>query len=319
MQNALALRADRGHLVARPGGLRPAGRTGSRWATPTSTATSPGPSSAASPSAAGSARWSDQGPRPAGRTTCCSCRRIEDSGRAPDGTEPTRRRARPARRVVRRPAPQRGRPGRARGRRPQRRALVVERVRRRPRPGRPVLRVQRAPLPPAPRPHRTGGSRGVGAPTSPACSWLRPSPESPLALSLHPRRPRSMPRPPLDLVPGATVRHRIDGGAPGPPGAAGPGAGPPSRHRARARHARAGRTRRRTPARAAGPGRAAALLREQAVSRTLHRYGNVVRPFDEHGAPAGSWSARGHVDVRGRGSARATPTTAGWPRSIATA
>ena len=27
-------------------------------------------------------------------------------------------------------------------------------------------------------------------------------------------------------------------------------------------------------------------LREQAVSRTLHRYGNVVRPFDEHGAAA---------------------------------
>ena len=26
-------------------------------------------------------------------------------------------------------------------------------------------------------------------------------------------------------------------------------------------------------------------LREQAISRTLHRYGNVVRPFDEHGAP----------------------------------
>jgi hypothetical protein len=25
-------------------------------------------------------------------------------------------------------------------------------------------------------------------------------------------------------------------------------------------------------------------LREQAVSRTLHRYGNVVRPFDEAGA-----------------------------------
>ncbi len=28
-------------------------------------------------------------------------------------------------------------------------------------------------------------------------------------------------------------------------------------------------------------------LREQVVSRTLHRYGNVVRPFDEDGAPAG--------------------------------
>jgi RHH-type proline utilization regulon transcriptional repressor/proline dehydrogenase/delta 1-pyrroline-5-carboxylate dehydrogenase len=27
-------------------------------------------------------------------------------------------------------------------------------------------------------------------------------------------------------------------------------------------------------------------LREQAVSRTLHRYGNVVRPFDEGGPPA---------------------------------
>ena len=27
-------------------------------------------------------------------------------------------------------------------------------------------------------------------------------------------------------------------------------------------------------------------LREQAVSRTLHRYGNVVRPFDEHNPPA---------------------------------
>ena len=27
-------------------------------------------------------------------------------------------------------------------------------------------------------------------------------------------------------------------------------------------------------------------LREQAVSRTLHRYGNVVRPFDEHDSGA---------------------------------
>ena len=27
-------------------------------------------------------------------------------------------------------------------------------------------------------------------------------------------------------------------------------------------------------------------LREQAIARTLHRYGNVVRPFDEHGTPA---------------------------------
>ena len=29
-------------------------------------------------------------------------------------------------------------------------------------------------------------------------------------------------------------------------------------------------------------------LREQAISRTLHRYGNVVRPFDEHGVASGS-------------------------------
>ena len=61
----------------------------SRWATPTSTATSQGPSSAASPSVAGSARWSVRGPRPVDPTTCCSCRRIEDTDVPRQGAEPT--------------------------------------------------------------------------------------------------------------------------------------------------------------------------------------------------------------------------------------
>ena len=66
-----------------------------------------------------------------------------------------------------------------------------------------------------------------------------------------------------------------------------------------------------TPARPVLLGRVELLrcLREQAVSRTLHRYGNVVLPFDDPGTRAGS-GRRGRVDVGGRPSRGVTATTA---------
>ena len=57
-------------------------------------------------------------------------------------------------------------------------------------------------------------------------------------------------------------------------------------------------------------------LREQAVSRTLHRYGNVVRPFDEHRPAAHHGRTVEHLG-RGRDAARRRATTVGSPRSSA--
>ena len=108
---------------------------------------------------------------------------------------------------------------------------------RRARPGRPLLRVQRVALPGPPGTDRADGPRRPGPPPGPR----------PAGHGRHRRRPHGEPpsrrraRRPSAPRPRARrrARRRVGLSAPGPPGSARPGAGPPARHRTRARRARA--------------------------------------------------------------------------------
>ena len=284
LQNASALRPDRRHLDARPGRLRQRwarrGPRGQRLRQPSHhrghrRAPALRGRQALRGRAGGQGRWPQLRAR--------SSARIEDAGRR--SSAPSRRRevrallARSCARRCRSPRPT----ARARGRRRQRRLLVGHGVRRstttrpasfcesnvlryRPLPGL-TVRV-------AARRSARRLARVLLATAAPASPRRQPPPD---ARARPCTRPRLRARRHLgrrDDVMRSVARLAPPTVGAGPPGSA---TSPSS--------LRSNRTSTSTRARRccwAGSS-FCADLREQAVSRTLHRYGNVVRPFDEHG------------------------------------
>ena len=224
-----SLRADRRHLVPRPGRLHALGRPGRGRQRLRQPPHHRGHRRAASPSAAGSARRSGPAPRPAVPTTCCSSAGSRTPACRCSGP------SRPARSVPsstrwRSTLPlDRGRRRRPRGGRPQRRLLVVERSSRVDHdPAGLFCEVQRLSLPPAPGAHRPVGAGRPGAATWPASWWPRRATGVAPLVSLHP----DLPFDPRSAVGLAARRHPPRRVAvrrrSGPPGPVRRGAGPPA-------------------------------------------------------------------------------------------